>query len=106
MFDGDMALELDSNCFEAISSRAYCRLLLGDFLGVKEDAERLLREPKTELVGLELRAEAALLSGEYSDAIADALALGTKRPGYCRAEEILSEARTKEYQQLIAIRSK
>lgn len=106
MFDGDMALGLDSNCFDALSSRAYCRLLLGDFLGVKEDAERLLGEPKAELIGLELRAEAALLTGEYSDAIIDALALGEKRPGYHRAAEILSEARTKEHQQLIASHSK
>jgi hypothetical protein len=106
MFDGDMALGLDSNCFDALSSRAYCRLLLGDFLGVKEDAERLLGEPKAELIGLELRAEASLLTGEYSDAIIDALALGEKRPGYHRAAEILSEARTKEHQQLIASHSK
>jgi tetratricopeptide (TPR) repeat protein len=99
MFDGDKALELDSNCYDALSSRAYCRLYLGDYHGVKEDAEQLLKNPDAELIGLELRAEAYLRSGCYSDAIYDALSLGKKRPGYRRAVEILDEARSKAHQQ-------
>lgn len=99
LFDGDKALDLDPNCSSALSSRAFCRLALGDIHGVREDAEQLLRTPETELTGLELRAEASLLSGHYNDAIYDALSLGKRRPGYHRAEEILLEARNKAHQQ-------
>lgn len=106
MLDGDKALKLDSNCTVALSSRAFCRLLMGDFHGVKEDAKKLLQNPQTELIGLELRAEACLLSGHYNDAIYDALSLGKKRPGYRRAEEILDEARSKANQLFEEKRSK
>ena len=106
MFDGDKALELDPDSSAALSSRAFCRLALGDIHGVREDAEQLLKSPETELTGLELRAEASLLSGRFNDAIYDALSLGKKQPGHRRAEEILLEARSKAHQHFHERRNK
>ncbi len=96
--DGSLALEKDKECIEGLSWRAFCRKSLGDFEGLHEDANALMRVPETELVGLELRAEASLLSGRYNDAIYDALSLGKKNPGHRRADQILSEARSKAQQ--------
>jgi hypothetical protein len=96
--DGSLALEKDKRCVEALSWRAYCRKSLGDHEGLREDADELIKIPETELVGLELRAEASLLSGCYNDAIYDALSLKKKNPGHPRAEQILSEARSKAHQ--------
>jgi hypothetical protein len=92
--DGSLALEKDSKCDDGLTWRAFCRKASGDFEGLREDADQLIRNEETELIGLELRAEAALLAGRYNDAIYDALSLGKKRPGYPRAEQILSEARS------------
>jgi hypothetical protein len=97
--DGSLALEKDNRCVEALSWRAYCRKSLGDHEGLRDDADELIKIPATELVGLELRAEASLLSGSYNDAIYDALSLKKKNPGHPRAEQILSEARNKAHQQ-------
>lgn len=96
--DGSLALEKDSECVDALSWRALCRKSLGDHEGLREDADQLIKIPETELMGLELRAEASLLSGRYNDAIYDALSLGKRKPGHSRAEQILSEARIKALQ--------
>jgi len=99
IIDGDKALELNPQCSSALSSRAFCRLAIGDFHGVKDDAEQLLKLPETELIGLELRAEASLRIGHYNDAVYDALYLRNRRPGYRRASEILFEARSRAHEQ-------
>lgn len=96
--DGSLALERDKECIEGLSWRAFCRKSLSDHEGLREDADELMKIPETELVGLELRAEASLLSGRYNDAIYDALSLKKKNPGHPRAEKILSEARSKAQQ--------
>jgi hypothetical protein len=104
--DGSLALEKDNECIEGLSWRAFCRKSLGDYEGLREDANALMLVPETELVGLELRAEASLLSGQYNDAIYDALSLGKKRPGHQRADQILGEARSKAQQKYKEQRNK
>jgi len=90
--DGSLGLEKDQKCIEALSWRAYCRKSLGDHEELAEDADLLLKFPETELVGLELKAEAAMLAGRYCDAFNDAMDLRAKCPGNVRAEQICSEA--------------
>ncbi len=97
--DGTLGLEMDRESIAARSWRANCLLALGDHEGLREDAEELLGSPATELLGLEFRAEAFLLSGRYHDAIYDALSLRKREPDHARAEKILSEARLKAYEQ-------
>lgn len=97
--DGSLALEKDGTCVEALSWRASCRKALGDHEGMCEDADELSKHQETELLGMELKAEASLLSGRYQDAIYEALYLGKKMPGHQRAGQILDEARERAYQQ-------
>lgn len=104
--DGSLALEKDPECVEALSWRALCRKSLGDHEGLREDADQLIKHPDTELIGLELRAEASLLTGRYNDAIYDALSLGKKSPGHLRAGQILSEARSMAQEKFYENRSK
>lgn len=99
IMDSESALIIDSDFGEARTTRARCRLALGDHLGGLEDAEYLLKIPETELAGLELRAESHLHMGRYKDAVYDALSLGKKAPGHQRASEILDEARRRANQQ-------
>ena len=89
--DGSLGLEMNKGCVEALSWRAYCRKSLGDHEGLREDANALMRVPETELIGLELKAEAALLAGLHDDAFHYALALRIKDPIHVRAEQICSE---------------
>jgi hypothetical protein len=96
--DGSLALEKDSKCYDGLTWRAFCRKASGDFEGLREDADQLIENEETELIGLELRADVALLSGCYNDAIYDALSLSKKSPGHARAQQILSEARIKANQ--------
>lgn len=95
--DGCLGIERNAECFESLSWRAKCRLGLGDYEGLKADADQLIRIPQTQLLGLELHAEATFHSGDFNEAIYDALALIGKDPKNLRAEQILSQARSKAY---------
>ena len=95
LVDGYLALELDAHCADALISSSRCRLALRDSAGLLEDANKLILNPETELMGLCFRAEAFLLSGRYDDAICDALSLTKKSPGHWRAGKILDEARSR-----------
>ncbi len=95
--DGSLALEKDKKCVEALSWRAYCRKSLGDHEGLLEDADALMRVPETELIGLELKAEAALLAERYDDAFNDAMTLKAKSRGHSRANQIISKANMKVF---------
>lgn len=93
--DGSLALEMDKSCIEALSWRAYCRKSLGDHEGLDRDANELMRIPETQLVGLELMAEAALLAERYGDAFNEAMTLKARSPGHLRAKQIINEANMK-----------
>jgi hypothetical protein len=95
--DGSLALEKDKKCVEAVLWRAYCRMSIDDYDGVSEDASRLLEFPETHLIGLHLKAETALLKGNYEDAIKNASALESKQPEHPRANAIISEAKMKKF---------
>lgn len=95
--DGSLGLVKDHACVEALSWGAFCRKSLGDHEQLAKDANRLMRIPKTELLGLELKAEAALLAGRYADACSDAKLLMDKDPGNVRAEQIFREATQEEF---------
>jgi tetratricopeptide (TPR) repeat protein len=92
--DGSLGLEINPESKEARSWRAYCRLSMGDHEGLREDAEILVRNPETSIFGIQMRAEAALLSGDYQDAINDALRIVKVDPNHQRASRILTEARS------------
>jgi len=100
--DGSLAIEMNSGCVEALTWRARCRKELGDHEGLRDDAERLIKTMEAEVLGLELKAEASLLSGRYNDAVYDALYLKKKYPRNERAEQILDEARIKANEQFKA----
>lgn len=93
--DASLAIKKDRTCIEGLTWRAFCRKATQDHEGLREDAEQLIQNSKTELIGLELRAESSLLSGRYNDAIDDAVSLEKKQPGHQRAVQIISEARSK-----------
>lgn len=93
--DGSLALEMNSGSKDARSWRAYCRFASGNHEGLKEDADVLVDIPEVVVFGLQMRAEAAMLSGRYEDAITDALRLRKLNPSHARAGEILTEARSK-----------
>jgi hypothetical protein len=99
VIDASLALEKNPEYTDGFKWRAFCRKASGDYVGLREDAKELIRYPETELIGLELKAESSLLSGQYNDAIYEALYLTKKMPGHTRAEQILSEARNQHYQQ-------
>lgn len=105
LIDASLALEWDSTNIEAIVWRAQCRKATGDIEGLRYDAEELIRYSSTELIGLEMKAEAFLLSGQYNDAIYQALYLKKKNPDNLRIDKILDKAREKHYQKMIDIRS-
>lgn len=92
--DGSLGLEINPESKEARSWRAYCRLSMGDHEGLKEDAEILAKKPETTIFGIEMRAEAALLSGDYQEAINNALRIVKVDPNHQRASRILTEARS------------
>ncbi len=92
--DGTLGLEKDKKCLKSLSWRAYCRKMLGDHQELDEDASALLKSPETELVGLEMKAEAALMAGRYADAFSAAMNLKSKRPEHTRAAEICNEAKS------------
>ena len=89
--DGSLALETDKECIEGLSWRAYCRKSLGNHEELAEDADALLRIPATELLGLTMKAEAALLAEQYFQACDHAYAVLVKCPEHSRADEILEE---------------
>ena len=97
--DGSLGLEINPDSKDARSWRAYCRLADGDHDGLEEDANVLISKPETEVFGLEMRAEAALLSGRYQDAINDALNIRKLDANHARAERILTKARSKASQE-------
>lgn len=97
--DGSLGLEINPDSKDARSWRAYCRLADGDNYGLEEDANVLISKPETAVFGFEMRAEAALLSGRYQDAISDALDIRKLDPNHARAERILTEARSKASQE-------
>lgn len=66
--DGTLGLNKDVKCHESLMWRAMCWKMLGDHEMMSQDAIMMLRFPETELLGLEYRAEAALLAGNYSSA--------------------------------------
>jgi hypothetical protein len=93
--DGSLGLERNKGCVEALSWRAYCRKSLGDHEGLHEDATALMLIPKTEVLGLELKAEALFLAEQYHEAWGYAMELKAKVPGHLRADQIVSEANIK-----------
>jgi hypothetical protein len=97
--DGSLGLEINPDSKDARSWRAYCRLADGDHDGLEEDANVLISKPETAVFGFEMRAEAALLSGRYQDAISDALNIRRLDANHTRAERILTEARSKASQE-------
>jgi hypothetical protein len=100
IIDASLALEKNPEYTEGFKWRAFCRKESGDYEGLRIDAEELIRYPSTELLGLEMKAEASLLTGQYNDAIYQALYLKKKMPENEKVEKILSEAREKNYQQI------
>jgi hypothetical protein len=96
--DGSLGLEINPDSKDARSWRAYCRLATGDHEGLKEDAEVLAAKSETAIFGLEMRAEAAMLSERYQDAINDALNIRKLDINHARAGRILTEARSKASQ--------
>ena len=92
--DGSLGLEINPRSKDARSWRAYCRLSMGDHEGLKDDAEILASDPVTSLFGIEMRAEAALLSGNYQNAIDDALRLIKVDANHKDAARILTAARS------------
>jgi hypothetical protein len=90
--DGSLALKKDENCLNALLWRAYCRKSIGEHEALAEDADKLAQIPATELIGLELKAEAYLLAERYDDAFNDAMELRVKCPGNIRARQICIEA--------------
>jgi hypothetical protein len=98
--DGSLGLEINPESKEARSWRAYCRLSMGDHEGLKEDAEILASKPETSFFGIEMRAEAAMLSGRYSAAIRDAIFLQKLDKDNKRAKHILTKARTQQYREM------
>ena len=97
--DGSLGLEINPDSKDARSWRAYCRLATGDHDGLEEDANMLISKPETEVFGFEMRAEAAMLCGRYQDAINDALNIHKLDANHSRAEQIITEARSKAFQQ-------
>jgi hypothetical protein len=90
--DASLGLKKNRKCVEALSWRAYCRMKLREHEELDKDADALLKIPETELLGLEMKAEAALLAGRYGDAFNLANSLKNRNSGNIRAEEILQEA--------------
>jgi hypothetical protein len=95
--DGSLALRRDKGCIEALTWRAYCRKSLGDHEALREDAERLVGIPETEIIGLELKAEYHLLIEDYCEAYNLAMTLSTKGKDSKRAHEIISIANIKMF---------
>jgi hypothetical protein len=93
--DGSLGLEINQDSKDARSWRAYCRLATGDHEGLKEDADVLASRSETAIFGFEMRAEAAMLSGRYQDAINDAINIRKLDINHASAERILTEARSK-----------
>ena len=85
----------DPKCVDALSWRAFCREKLGEYKELDEDADALLKIPETELLGLEMKAEAALLAGRFDDALRAATKLKFRHAGHIRAEQICDEANKK-----------
>lgn len=94
IIDASIALDKDSKCVRALLWRAYCRVSTDDHYGVREDAERLLEFPETELIGLHLKAENSLATGKYKEAIIEASLLAEKQPEHSRARNIIDEAQS------------
>ena len=94
--DGTIGLRKNQNCLDALKWRAYCRNSLGDYEHLYKDANKLIKFPETELIGLELSIVAALRLTEqdevdlYTDAINNAIALKKMRPDYKRADELIT----------------
>lgn len=93
--DASLGLEKNPMCMEALTWRAFCRKQLGEHQDLDKDADALIKIEETELIGMEMKAEAALLAGRYYDARITAMKLKIKNPGHNRANEIYEEV--KEY---------
>jgi hypothetical protein len=94
--DGSLGLKRDEFCVPALTWRAYCNKSLGKHEELSEDAEELSKIAGTELIVLELKAEAALLSKNYDQAISNALLLKKMNPRHMRAAQIIVEAHTQK----------
>lgn len=97
VIDGTLGLKISHDCIESLSWRAFCWKSIGDHQNLSEDAVKLINNPSTELIGLELKAESSLLAKNYIDAWDDAMTLKIKYPGHKRADEIVSEANIKMF---------
>lgn len=95
--DGTLGLKKDDKCHESLAWRALCLKMLGEYQMLSKDANELLKYPKTELLGLQLRAEVALFDERYEDALNDAIKLKENNPNDKRANQIVSEANIKLY---------
>lgn len=93
--DGSLGLRKDRKCVDALSWRAFCREKLGEHKELDDDADALLEIPETELLGLEMKAEAALLAGRFDDALKAAMKLKFRHAGHIRAEQICDDANKK-----------
>lgn len=89
--DGSLGLGLDKNSYKSLAWRAYCRMHLGEYDALYQDAVGLMKFSETELIGLELKAEAALKTDRLEEAFNNAADLFMKSPGHRRASEIMSE---------------
>lgn len=95
--DASLGLEINPESKDARSLRAYCRLASGDHDGLKEDADLLAATPETAILGMQMRAEAAMLSERYQDAINEALKICQIDVNHVRAQQILTNAQSKLY---------
>jgi hypothetical protein len=94
VIDATIALDSDSSCVEAITWRALCKKSSGDFEGLRFDADELIQYASTELLGLEMKAEALFLLGHNSEAAAVANDLLEKAPNNKCAKKILTAAQS------------
>jgi hypothetical protein len=80
--DGSLGLEINETCLESLIWRAYCRKSLGEQSELDEDADTLLLHKETELLGLQMKAEASFLARRYEDVIYHAAIICEKYPDH------------------------
>jgi hypothetical protein len=95
--DGSLGLIKDNSCLDALTWRAHCRKQIGEYELLYDDANELIQFPKTEIIGLELLAEAALATDRTCEAYNTAMQLKSKCPKHLRANQIISEVNIKVF---------
>ena len=89
--DGSLGLEINETCLESLIWRAHCRKSLGEHSELDEDADTLLLHEETELLGLEMKAEAAFLARRYEDVLNHATNISEKYPDHERSLLLIKE---------------